>query len=137
MKLKHLFFTLIFLGFINCNKSNSSNNSIVGNTYYLVQNESLVLCTMDIKTSNKFEELIILTFSKCLLSREVEFIGSYDKATNSIKYQSLSRNKEIVFSEDGNFGFDGKTEKLSLISKVYYENLTPNERTTVLNKKLE
>ena len=137
MKLKHLFFMLIFLGFINCNKSNSSNNSIVGNTYYLVQNGYLVLCTMDIKASNKFKELLILTFSKCLLSREVEFIGSYDKATNSIKYQSLSRNKEIIFSEDGNFGFDGKTEKLGLISKVYYENLNQNKRTTVLNKKLE
>lgn len=137
MKLKYIIFTLIFLGFINCNKSNSSNNSIVGNTYYLVQNGSLILCTVEIKTSNKFEELLVLTFSKCLLSREVEFIGSYDKATNSIKYQSLSRNKEIVFSEDGNFGFDGKTEKLGLISKVYYENLNQNERATVLNKKLE
>jgi len=47
---------------------------------------------------------------KCLLSREVEFIGSYDKTTNSIKYQSLSRNKEIVFSEDGSFGYDEKFE---------------------------
>lgn len=137
MKLKHIFFTLIFFVFINCYELNSSNNSIVGNTYYLVQNGSLVLCTMEIKTSNEFKELLILTFSECLLNKEFEFIGSFDKANNSIKYQSLSRDKEIVFSEDGNLGFDRKTEKLGLISKVYYENLTPNERATVLNKKLE
>ena len=99
MKLKYIYFTLIFLGFINCNESNSSNNSIVGNTYYLVQNRSLVLCTMEIKTSNKFKELLVLTFSKCLLNEGVEFIGSFNKATNSIKYQSLSRNKEIIFSQ--------------------------------------
>jgi len=137
MKFKYLFFTLILFGLSNCIKSNSSNNSIVGKTYYLIQNESLMLCTVKINASNKFEEMLILRFSKCLLNKEVEFVGTFDKETNSIQYQSLSRTKTIVFSGDGNFGFDKKTEKLGLISKVYYENLTPSERTTVLNKKLK
>ena len=44
--------------------------------------------------------------------------------------------KIINYSDDRIF-FDKKTEKLGLISKVYYKNLTPSERTTVHNKKLE
>ena len=137
MKFKYLFFTLILLGLSNCIKSNSSNNSIVGKNYYLIQNESLMLCTVKINVSNKFKEMLILNFSKCLLNKEVEFIGLFDKATNSIQYQSLFRTKIIVFSDSGNFGFDKKTEKLVLISKVYYENLTRSEKTIVLNQKLE
>ena len=45
--------------------------------------------------------------------------------------------EEILYCTIKWSGFDKKTEKLGLISKVYYENLTPNERTTVLSKKLE
>lgn len=136
MKLKYIFLTLYFLVFINCNKYHSSENRIVGKTYYLVQNESLLLCTVDITMSKEIDESQILTFSKCLLNKEFDFIGSYDKTTNSIHYHSLSRNMKIIFSEDGNLGFNGKSYKLGLLSKNFYENLSPKERVVILKKNL-